>query len=145
MSSYRMLIFLKNFSKKEQYLALIRGVELSSGPFPNIADATEIFMGWVNSPQVLAIRFEDIMSSEASRYEVCEKVIRYLFPDASVEAVPRMQEAMNKQINKNDSWTFRNGRVGDWRLEFDQEMKQAFKEVAGPLLIELGYEKDLNW
>ncbi len=41
--------------------------------------------------------------------------------------------------------TFHKGQIGRWRDEFREEHKAAFKAVAGPLLIELGYEKDDGW
>jgi hypothetical protein len=37
--------------------------------------------------------------------------------------------------------TFRKGQVGGWREEFSEEHERAVREVAGPLLAELGYEK----
>ena len=41
--------------------------------------------------------------------------------------------------------TFRKGEIGDWRNHFTAEHKAAFKRVAGQMLIDLGYEQDLNW
>ena len=41
--------------------------------------------------------------------------------------------------------TFRKGQIGAWKKEFTQEQKELFKEHAGQLLIDLGYEKDYNW
>lgn len=41
--------------------------------------------------------------------------------------------------------TRRKGIVGDWRNLFSQKQRDYFKKIAGPLLIELGYEKDLDW
>jgi hypothetical protein len=40
--------------------------------------------------------------------------------------------------------TFRKGQIGGWREEFSSEHEQAAKEVAGPLLVELGYEVSPN-
>jgi hypothetical protein len=40
---------------------------------------------------------------------------------------------------------YRKGIAGDWKNHFDDGEKQIFKEVAGDMLIRLGYEKDLNW
>jgi hypothetical protein len=40
--------------------------------------------------------------------------------------------------------TFRKGLIGGWREEFSSEHEQAAKEVAGPLLVELGYEVSPN-
>ena len=37
------------------------------------------------------------------------------------------------------------GRAGDWRRVFTREDKRAFKEAAGDLLIELGYERKGDW
>lgn len=41
--------------------------------------------------------------------------------------------------------TFREGKIGAWKEEFTLEQKNLFKKVAGQLLIDLGYETDLNW
>jgi hypothetical protein len=40
---------------------------------------------------------------------------------------------------------FRQGKIGTWKEYFTIEHKQAFKKVAGQLLIMLGYERDLSW
>jgi hypothetical protein len=36
--------------------------------------------------------------------------------------------------------TFRKGQIGGWREEFEKEHERAVEEVAGPLLVEMGYE-----
>lgn len=41
--------------------------------------------------------------------------------------------------------TARKGIVGDWRNHFGAAHKARFKQVAGELLIEAGYERDLDW
>jgi hypothetical protein len=41
--------------------------------------------------------------------------------------------------------TFRKGQIGSWREEFSAEHERAVKEVAGSLLVELGYEADPEW
>jgi hypothetical protein len=40
---------------------------------------------------------------------------------------------------------WRKGVVGDWRNHFTDENKHDFKAIAGSLLIELGYERDMDW
>jgi hypothetical protein len=40
---------------------------------------------------------------------------------------------------------FRKGIVGDWQDQFGREEKSVFKELAGDLLIELGYESGYDW
>ncbi|MCC6321510.1 MAG: sulfotransferase [Phycisphaerales bacterium] len=39
----------------------------------------------------------------------------------------------------------RKGIVGDWMNYFDEKTRRIYREEAGDALIELGYEKDLNW
>jgi Sulfotransferase family len=40
---------------------------------------------------------------------------------------------------------YRKGIAGDWKNHFSPGEKETFKEMAGDLLITLGYEKDLDW
>jgi hypothetical protein len=41
--------------------------------------------------------------------------------------------------------TFKQGKIDSWKKYFKPEVKTLFKTVAGQLLIDLGYETDLNW
>lgn len=41
--------------------------------------------------------------------------------------------------------TFRKGIIGNWKDCFTNEHKELFKQIAGHLLIELGYENDYDW
>ncbi|MEE8574732.1 MAG: sulfotransferase domain-containing protein [Thermodesulfobacteriota bacterium] len=40
---------------------------------------------------------------------------------------------------------FRKGIVGDWKNTFEETDREMFKQIAGELLIKLGYETDSNW
>ena len=40
---------------------------------------------------------------------------------------------------------FRKGVAGDWRGIFNDRDREVYKRHAGDLLVELGYERDLNW
>lgn len=40
---------------------------------------------------------------------------------------------------------YRKGVAGDWKNHFSDEDKKVFKELAGDMLVRLGYEKDLGW
>ena len=46
---------------------------------------------------------------------------------------------------ENSDSFFRKGIVGDWRSQFGPEDKRTFKELAGDLLIQLGYESGYDW
>jgi hypothetical protein len=40
---------------------------------------------------------------------------------------------------------YRKGIAGDWKNHFSDGDKQVFKDLAGDMLIRLGYEKDFDW
>jgi hypothetical protein len=46
---------------------------------------------------------------------------------------------------ENSHSFFRKGIVGDWSGQFGPQEKRVFKELAGDLLIELGYESGHDW
>ena len=48
-------------------------------------------------------------------------------------------------IQPGKSHTFRSGRTDGWRQYFTDAHKKLFKDVAGDLLVRLGYEKDNDW
>jgi hypothetical protein len=54
-------------------------------------------------------------------------------------------ESLESYINPSKSPTFRSGKTGEWEKHFTKEHKKIFKDVAGDLLIRLGYEKDNDW
>jgi len=40
---------------------------------------------------------------------------------------------------------YRKGIAGDWKNHFSADDRRIFKDVAGDMLVTLGYEKDLDW
>jgi len=52
---------------------------------------------------------------------------------------------LESAINPGKSPTFRSGKAGKWRESFAPEHKSIFKQVAGDLLIRLGYEISNDW
>jgi hypothetical protein len=57
----------------------------------------------------------------------------------------RAIQVLAEHIDPGRSPTFRSGRVGGWKEQFSPENKRLFKDVAGELLIRLGYESNLDW
>jgi len=48
-------------------------------------------------------------------------------------------------IQPKKSHTFRSGKTGGWTQHFTDEHKELFKDVAGDLLVRLGYEPGNEW
>ena len=57
----------------------------------------------------------------------------------------KLKEGVEDQKYENMGGWFRKGVVGDWKDNLSPEIKSYFKERAGNLLIEAGYEKDNDW
>lgn len=55
----------------------------------------------------------------------------------------KMRRALDLTFKHNSF--LRKGIHGDWANHFSHENKAAFKNLAGQLLIDLGYESDLDW
>jgi hypothetical protein len=96
------------------------------------------------------VRYEDLL--ERPEEEV-GRLLAMLGTDASEGAARACVEATGferlsaRERGQEDSTSvrFRKGVAGDWRNAFSEEDKRVFKEEAGELLIELGYEEDYDW
>lgn len=93
----------------------------------------------------LLVRFEDLVGERgggscAAQRKSIEQICSYLDLDVDKQKIASVQENLF-----GSSGTFRKGQIGSWRSEFSEEHKVAVKEVAGNLLIELGYEESLDW
>ena len=111
---------------------------------PNVREHYERYLGWLSCPQVLCLRFEDLIQDADGSLATLLDFIEsrgYSIPTPRETAL----EAIKKAIQPKKSPTFRKGKAGGWREHFTEDHKRLFKEVAGDLLIRLGYEKDHDW
>ena len=111
--------------------------------FLNIADRFAPYLGWLDHPEVLSIHFEDLI---LDRDAALTRIMNHLLSRASLPTSRRLiLDALETSINPKKSPTFRSGKTGEWRKHFTDEHRKIFKNVAGDLLMKLGYEKDNNW
>lgn len=145
---------LNNFD--QQLMSSIQGVPLgtplgSNVSQPNIGQDFLRWQGWIEDSTALSVKFEDLVGargggSETTRLETIKKIINYLeinLSPAEIEA-----QFASKIMNPQESHTFRKGgkgSIGGWRSVFQEAHKTEFKKVAGKLLVELGYEQNLDW
>lgn len=113
-------------------------------PFPDVRARFEPYMGWLDVPEVLLLRYEDVLADQAGElgrifdHAVGRGFRTQLSRDA---AIARLAAA----IKPENSPTFRSGGSGGWKKHFSPTLKALFKEVTGDLLQRLGYEQDQNW
>lgn len=136
---------------EERITALIKGYEgldRETGKLTviwNIRRYAVDMVEWLHDPHVCAVRYEDLVSK--SNNDALMKIVDFLWEDLTSLHLGKDEiiQRMKNNNNPRQSGTFRKGSVGDWKKEFTENHKLLFKQVAGDLLIKLGYEKDYNW
>jgi hypothetical protein len=96
------------------------------------------------------VRYEDLLErphEEVRRLlgflgaEATDEIVKQCVSSASFERLSRGRQRGEEDLSS----FFRKGVAGEWRSVFTERDKEIFKEAAGDLLIELGYEKDIDW
>ncbi len=131
-------------SMEERIEAAIRGVEEPGSELSPVRAKYEGYLGWLEQPEVLCLRFEDLI---LERRPALNKILDYLERRGFSPTFPRDQAvaALESAILPKKSGTFRKGKPGNWREHFSEQNKALFKEMAGDLLIRLGYETSQDW
>ncbi len=114
------------------------------GEFPSIRQRFELYLDWLDCPEVCVLKFEDFIANRGA------SLARML--DYAAERGFRLRlgtgqavDLLSGAIDPQRSFTFRSGRAGEWSTHFTDEHVRLFKEVAGDLLVRLGYEGDNRW
>ena len=121
----------------------ILGLPDSNVEFPDIAARFAPYLGWLDQTTVMKIHFEDLINDRAA---ALNRILDHFLARVPLQA-PRQLifESLESSINPSRSPTFRSGKTGEWKKYFTKAHKEIFKDVAGDLLVKLGYEKDKHW
>lgn len=121
--------------------ATINGVP---GLLGGIDEAYASYRGWLLSPEIIKVRFEDLI---LEREETLENMVAPLFDRVFAKHITKVDlfSQLNERMSPERSRTFRSGTTGEWRDYFTPANIEQFKRVAGDLLIEMGYEHDDAW
>jgi hypothetical protein len=131
-------------SDEERINAIIRGIPEPGIDYSSIQARYDHYTGWLEKPDVLCLRFEDLI---LDRVPALHRLVDYLRSRGFRSSVTDEEavEVLKAGIEPKKSGTFRKGQPGAWREVFSEANKTAFKQITGDLLIQLGYESDLNW
>lgn len=128
----------------ERLKVAITGIERGGLKMVSVKQRYEGVFQWLETPGVLCLRFEDLINNrDATLNAMLDEVEKsgYRIPTPRERALAVLREA----IQPKKSHTFRSGKTGGWKQYFTDEHKSLFKEVAGDLLVRLGYEKNNDW
>jgi hypothetical protein len=131
-------------SDEQRYNAIIQGIEEPGYEYSSIRVRYEKYLGWLEQPQALCLRFEDLATNQAA---AIGRVLDYLEIKGFTPQVSRQQavETLTHSLDPRRSGTYRKGQPGSWKSSFTPENIKTFKHTAGDILVRLGYEKDLEW
>ena len=103
-----------------------------------------------NNEKVMTVKYEDMVGK--NQVNVFQKIFEHCNIFIPGKVVVNLLDLYSfKKLSGREQGVgdlkshYRKGIAGDWKNYFAEEHKKAFKEVAGQLLVDLGYEKDLNW
>ncbi|WKZ51643.1 MAG: sulfotransferase domain-containing protein [Anaerolineales bacterium] len=128
----------------ERLKVAITGVDRDGLYMVNVKQRYEGVFQWLATPGVLCLRYESLVNDrESTLASMLDEVERtgYKIPTPRETAAAILVEA----IQPKKSRTFRVGKTGNWKEYFTDEHKRLFKDVAGDLLVRLGYEASNDW
>lgn len=104
---------------------------------------------WMGGNDRLLIRYEDLVTDE---YNMFQRMMDYCEVDVNKEYLRHVvyhnsfEARTGRKPGEEDIMVHqRKGIVGDWRNHFTDRIKGEFKERYGDILIDTGYEENLNW
>ncbi|HAV78385.1 MAG TPA: hypothetical protein DCX53_13640 [Anaerolineae bacterium] len=128
----------------ERLTVAITGIDKDGLKMVSVKQRYEGVFQWLEQKKVLCIRFEDLINNrDTTLMSMLDEVEKtgYKIPTPREKSLSILVEA----IQPKKSHTFRSGKTGGWKTYFTEEHKSLFKDVAGDLVVRLGYEENNDW
>jgi hypothetical protein len=139
--------YYQSLSEDERIMSAIVGFrQPQPGPLlRNLRDRIESVLQWKSQSLNLLTSFERLVGPQGGgSRELQLQEIGAIARHLGVHCTPQEIGSVADRAF-GDTTTFRKGIIGSWREHFTEEHKRACKELVGQILIDLGYEKDLDW
>lgn len=128
----------------ERLKVAITGIDRDGLYMVSVRQRYEGVLQWLQQPHVMCIRFEDLINNRDATLDAMLDEVEstgYKIPSPREKSLRILAQA----IQPKKSRTFRSGKTGGWHEYFTDEHKKLFNDVAGDLLVKLGYERDNDW
>jgi hypothetical protein len=118
---------------------------ITGGPVPGVGFLTSLagryrlMEGWARDPQVLQVRFEDLVGSagggdDQSQHEAIAEILQFVGQEPRAETVSQIVDTLFGGTS-----TFRQGQIGGWQEAFEPAHIDLFRSQANDLLERWGY------
>jgi hypothetical protein len=133
-------------SLSERISCAIDGIPQDRVPYryPDLSQRFMPYLEWFAQKDVCVVKYEDLITE--ARDESLRQML--VFHDAIADTPTDHSEILAgiaRNLVPEKSRTFRQGGTGGWKDVFTPHHKKRMKEIAGELLIRLGYEDDWDW
>ncbi len=122
----------------------ITGIDRDGLYMVNVRQRYEGVFQWLEQKNIMCICFEDLIGNRDDTLNAMLDEVEktgYEIPTSREKAL----SVLAKAIQPKKSHTFRSGKTGGWKEHFTEGHRELFKDVAGDLLVRLGYEKNNDW
>jgi len=111
----------------------------------NVKQHYDAYLPWKDHPAIYTTTFEKIVGprgggTEMEQLQEIKNIANHLGLLIDNEEAKKIAVQL---FGSSD--TFREGQIGSHKKHFTSRQKKLFKEIAGTLLIQLGYEQDFDW
>jgi sulfotransferase 6B1 len=141
--------FYRDYSKLSRHEALMHSIEMTAN------DYLAWVKGWLdiaNKQQLtcMFLQYEALRSDPLSSFhDICTH-FGIIMTDKQIQSATDAvsggrQKRLSFAVLPGQRSTLRSGSIGKWRDELDAEHVTVLKDRIGELLVELGYELDLEW
>jgi hypothetical protein len=135
-------------TEHERITTSIQGLESRTPNQPGMLDIARrcrSVMAWSSEACDCTVRFEDIVGpqgggSRDNQIITLRRVARHLGVSVDDDAIAHIADNLF-----GGTLTFRKGEIGSWRQTLSAEHKRLFKQIAGDVLVKMGYERSLDW
>lgn len=122
--------------------ARLRTMMLGNEGTQSVPDRFRAFLGWLDQPEVCVLKFEDLVGaagggSDVTQRAEVERVAHQLGQHRRVDEITRIAGAL-----WGNTATFRKGEIGQWRDEFDDELRGLARREMADVVARLGYAPD---
>jgi sulfotransferase 6B1 len=103
------------------------------------------FLPWKNNNLCYGVKFENLIGHQGGGSDQAQlRELHAIAQHIGLYLTPGLTQYFRRNLYGN-TITFREGKIGSWKRYFTAEHKRLFKEQAGNLLVELGYERNTSW
>ncbi len=145
-----------------RHYELYNNESLEDGLMHCIGVVEDIYVSWVtgwikvineNPETILLVKYEELNQSPSAVFEKVFEFFHLPYDKSLMQKIERskinksmdLKKELRSSVGLRTKSTARKGIIGDWKNHFSPSHKKRFKEIAGDLLIELGYEEDNDW